>query len=216
MKVAVVFMSFALIVLGLMGVSRADVIYSGPVTGATTSGGYPNAHIAFDLDSSNYAIGWYPTTGAANEVLFRVSDMIADNPQQTLRGVAVTGSNNYLASRLGEGAVIGPDSYWTGWAYIAGSSGNPNQEWVTGGDVEGFAGLKLMIDNQTHYGWAHLAFDSSRSEWSLLGWAYEEAPNTAIHAVEIPEPTSLALLAVGGVAILTRRRNKWKKHASAD
>src|SRR5690554_2531404 len=194
------------IVLAVAYAAQADIIHSGPVAGATITGRPYWEHIAFDLDSSDYTIGWYPTTGKTNELLFRGQDIIGQSPS-ILRGVVTTENNNQIGMQLSAGDVIGSTSAWSPWAFIGGVS-DINPEWVTGDDVDGFAGLKVAIDDQIHYGWMHITYDSTSDTWSLLEWAYNDTPNESITAAQVPEPTTAALLLFGGMAVVIRHRSR--------
>ena len=79
-----------------------------------------------------------------------------------------------------------------------------------------FLGVRFPINGQNHYGW--IGFRSVRgNQIKLFGWAYETEPNTPILAGQgilerdasgFAEPTSLALLAYGHVAMADWRRRK--------
>jgi hypothetical protein len=77
-------------------------------------------------------------------------------------------------------------------------------------------GVKFVIKGQEHYGW--IGFRSvDNFTAKLVGWAYEDKPNTPILAgqgvppqddANFAEPTSLELLAGGHVAMADWRRRK--------
>ena len=66
--------------------------------------------------------------------------------------------------------------------------------------TDAYAGIQLEIEGQLHYGWMHI-----KNQFSNIGeisdWAYENNPNTPILAGSIPEPSSIALFAVGAAAM---------------
>ena len=66
--------------------------------------------------------------------------------------------------------------------------------------TDAYAGIQVEIDGQLHYGWMHI-----KNQFSNIGeisdWAYENNPNTPILAGSIPEPSSIALFAVGAGAM---------------
>jgi len=60
--------------------------------------------------------------------------------------------------------------------------------------------------NPCHYGWIKVV--RTGFDLDALAWAYEDVPATPIIAGAVPEPASLSLLLIGGVALLRRRRNR--------
>jgi hypothetical protein len=86
--------------------------------------------------------------------------------------------------------------------------------------VDSYIGLVFQIGGQLHYGWALVnpaytstgAF-SGEAETQVKAFAYETTPGADILAGQtvspIPEPSTLALLALGsvGLAIARRRRS---------
>ena len=206
-----------MVLAALCGMARAEVFYSGVISGATSfaddeSNSFNS--IIFDITSTNYGIAFYdlanrgaysqPAVGGV-EVEFRIGDLAPLG----YGAVVTTGADSYMGSLLAADAVIGPNSAFTGWAYIKGY-GMPendmpwNPQWwdESGVDVRGYAGLWLQSpEGVNNYGWVDISYSSSTAQWSVNGWAYETQAETAIGAgaVEsIPEPATALLLALGG------------------
>lgn len=77
----------------------------------------------------------------------------------------------------------------------------------------GYLGFRFNIGTNTHYGWVHVTVTPSTTAAGSGGIffgdaAYETTPNTAIEAGMIPEPSSIAGLAMGAAALLIRRRQR--------
>ena len=74
---------------------------------------------------------------------------------------------------------------------------------------ERFLGLKFDFIGETFYGWVGVEVDQTDYTATVTGYAYEDTGGDIL-AGEVPEPSPLALLAMGatGVAALRRRRKK--------
>ena len=61
-----------------------------------------------------------------------------------------------------------------------------------------------------HYGWAQLNFGATIADRTLVSYAFESSPLTAIPAGVIPEPGTYALMGLGlaGLLLATRRRKQ--------
>jgi hypothetical protein len=74
-----------------------------------------------------------------------------------------------------------------------------------------YAGLQLLINGNTHYGWIRLGapLPFLNGGW-IYDFAYETRPDTPILAGAVPEPSTWALLVGGGVLMVwfTRKRNE--------
>lgn len=73
-----------------------------------------------------------------------------------------------------------------------------------GGDPTDFVGVALDLDGNTHYGYVEI-LSSGFNGGTIVGFAYETEPDTAIIAGAIPEPSSVLMVCLG-VAIFTIRK----------
>jgi hypothetical protein len=129
--------------------------------------------------------------------------------------VGYTGLFYDYADNLSAGTEIGPASTFFG---EGGAPGTETQVFLGseyfyapyGGfgsidsTVRGFIGVKFEAAGETHYGWLDI---EAGEELGLIfyGAAYNSTPGEPIGAGEVPEPGSLALLALGAAALLRRR-----------
>ena len=115
-----------------------------------------------------------------------------------------------LASALNRGTRIGPDAaFHTGTADLLDIvySEGPESTAVLGAWAnvkQRYLGLKLKIAGKTHYGWARLNVQVTKTAIAatLTGYAYETIPNKAIVAgqtegPDVVQPASLGQLARG-------------------
>ena len=126
---------------------------------------------------------------------------------------------NQSATKLNLNGAIGPARPWTnGYAALAFSTkGWPSVGVGKGGSflgTTGYIGVRFADPTtpaQTDYGWIEYAANDNATVGTIDSWAYDNS-GAAVGAGEVPEPTSLAVWALGalsaaGVAVLRR----WKK-----
>ena len=93
---------------------------------------------------------------------------------------------------------------------IASSPSNTTSTISRAGDfntsAERFLGVKFDLSGASFFGWVGLEVEQHRLTARVTAWAYEDT-GAPIRAGEIPEPSPLALLAMGaaGIAALRRR-----------
>lgn len=97
---------------------------------------------------------------------------------------------------------------YTGGELINASNtwGTTNTNWNPTGT--GFVGFRFQNEangNQVHYGWAQI-INNGTSDRRLVDFAYEDVAGVEIAVGAVPAPGSLALLALGGMGLLGRRR----------
>ncbi len=84
------------------------------------------------------------------------------------------------------------------------------------GATEKYVGFRLHLSSNEDlvYGWVKVSILGDLNDYPANGdiilheWAYESTPNTPIKAGAVPEPTSLAIFAMGGVGVAAWKRRR--------
>lgn len=123
----------------------------------------------------------------------------------------LVGTNNPFpaidyASALGAGELIDSTSTFGGpfQGSLAYGGVNPNAEFNTAAGA--FLGLEFPIGGVSHFGWVRVTINNAAGSFVVNDWAYESTPGEGLLAGEVPEPTSLGLLAAGALGLAAMRR----------
>ena len=84
------------------------------------------------------------------------------------------------------------------------STGRGGEFWGT----RAYIGFEFQIDDNMHYGWFDIQGGNSMPYVMIYGWGYENTPGMGIAAgaTAIPEPATIALLSLGTILLLSRKK----------
>jgi hypothetical protein len=110
-------------------------------------------------------------------------------------------SGTYFLQPLAANAVIPSGAGWnrTAYAYYTGYG------YAMPAGVPAYLGVRFNLGQGNQYGWIGVIREGHGLD--AFAWGYETQPGVPIPAGAIPEPGSLAMLALGATALLARRRN---------
>jgi PEP-CTERM motif len=123
-----------------------------------------------------------------------------------LRRPVITGTDQVI--NLAPGVSIGGGSN-----FVSGESGSTTHVGAGAGqfalNVPGYLGFTFAptVGGPDHYGWLQIEIHNT-GPGKIISWAYEDTPGASIEAGApvVPEPGSLALLALAGAGLTLRRR----------
>lgn len=103
------------------------------------------------------------------------------------QGVNINGSFTFVK---GQALMVGQSSF-NGGGMRTGTVYPALGEWAPSDDA--FAGVRLTIDGNDHYGWIRFKLTEDEIGWvdsvEVLGWAYEDVPNMPIAAGDTGAPS---------------------------
>jgi hypothetical protein len=185
---------------GMAGTADAAISYSGSQNINIGQFGSLNLFIdgdAFtDIKLKNYVFGGN-YQGAT--VLGAPGQLVLSNASFPYYVTSLTSGD------LIDSSAVGPTFYGS-----LGYANNPSSEFDNASGA--FIGLSFPIGGNApqflHFGWVRVTIDNAAGTFVVNDWAYNTVAGEPIRAGQIPEPTSLGMLAAGaaGVAALRRRR----------
>jgi len=184
--------------------AQAVIVWSGVVNLAiptTTNGLYVNV-----LNGANNLPG---STGGATVPGWDINPWGTPglgffNPTTPTGGVYVVSTPGTVANLAFATPISGASTF--------GSQSTVNVAQWTLNSSNNYFGFRFLNEGggTVHYGWARLAFGATVADRTLVSYAFESSPLTAIPAGVIPEPGTYALMGLGlaGLMVAARRRKQ--------
>ena len=181
---------------------------SGTISGI---GGYISASVANDGSRFNFLLD-----GSGDIIRLSASQKVGPtNASDAIAsGTFSSGSGQFLTRQI----------YGSTFHVRLGTLANGSDPSVLLQEGDNYLGFKFEDDNgDSHYGWANLNIDLDLADpaLSVTEWAWEDTPDTQIHVGTtdsgggpvVPEPSSLALLAMGAGGLFSYRARQKKRSA---
>lgn len=185
-----------------------------------------NSSVLIDLNNDGIAdFELIRFEGYGHSLFLAMGPQVKGNAIRSNGGGAACG---FFGVPVGAGEKFGTTSYFGHGVYMARffqySHSSFTGPWANA--TNRYLGLRLVIDGQTHYGWARVTATQDLHNVVLTGYAYETTPNKTIiegHTsgpekagsfapadllAPAPEPATLALLARGADVLSVWRRDE--------
>jgi hypothetical protein len=172
--------------------AHADIIYSGTLNLSAA----PSLSVNFSpLAGAVFTLDVSPTTISVNSSVGTAFDI----------GPLTLGQPITLATTTDTGVQNLVDNL----------KSTPSGPWAS--SSHGYLGLSFTVSSQQYLGWAELQLNNVTPSATLVSYAYNDQAGQAINAgsTEVPEPSSLALFALGAVGVLSVRRRRQSKKLAA-
>ena len=204
----------------LVAGAEAEAVTYTPTAGVVAAGGIPGFSF---VDASNVTLGDLRGPAAAGAVGWDVDGAGGDNfflvnSVSLFGSLSGAGNSNSLLvdpsidlQNIATGGAIGAaQAIWRygklSLTYFAGTGAVPGNFSL---GTSGQFGFRFTDTGNTYYGWGSLLIDGQAigQGFKITEAYYQSTPGTAIDvgAVPVPEPTGIALLALGSVGVMAWR-----------
>jgi len=209
----------------LTAVTDAEAVTYTPTAGVVAAQGIPGFSF---VDANNVTLGDLRGPASAGSIAWDLDGSGGTNFSLVNKNNnagsldALPNSNSVLFNanslqNIATGGTVGStQSSWRGYSFqltygndVKSAGGNFTK------NVSGQFGFRFIEGGSTYYGWASLLIDglgaaSGGQGFKITEAYYQSSPGTAINvgAVPVPEPTGIALLAIGSAGVLAWRARR--------
>lgn len=198
------------------GVAQGSIVYSGPLNlqQAYNSADSSNSRQAINMGISgtnDFTFGYdannlKPYVDTRTSVSTQIpgqSGLMSLFEKPGSKGFPVTPAGTMIDATY---AASFPTNFARGYMYqddtqtVAG-------DWSNTAVTDAFVGFELALSGGISYGWLHFIDDPNATTLTLVDWSYESTPGVGIQTIEVPEPSTCALVGLGVAALIARKRH---------
>ncbi len=93
---------------------------------------------------------------------------------------------------------------------LSDTNGSLKGSWPNDLQQSRYLGLRFLIGQSTHYGWAEVSTQLGSADMTIVRYAYESEAGVGIQVPsgDVPEPSTMALFALGAAGVMALKRKR--------